>query len=393
MIVNETCFCEVCGNSDLVPVLELGNHPLCGDLIPIGSKKLCDEYPIEIYFCKNCITAHQKYPVSKEKLFHYDYQYRARMTPSVLLGMEKLVERLSNSIGSLSGKKILDIGCNDGSLLDFFSEKGAITVGVEPTVAASDSKHKTINAFFENSTAKSLLKEFGKFDIITFTNVFAHIEDLNALLKNVKILLGDDSMLIIENHYLGAILEKNQFDTFYHEHPRTYSLKSFGFIAEKLSLQVSNVEFLERYGGNIRVTMTNQKKTTISVDETLFGDGFFKMKEDLNTWRSEMKAKINFLNSRHGPIPAKAFPGRAAILVKMLDLTEENISCVYEITGSKKIGFYVPGTRIPIKPEKELFGLSTKPKVILNFAWHIPIDVVKNLRANGVTSEIIHVKT
>ena len=71
-----------------------------------------------------------------------------------------------------------------------------------------------------------------KIDLICFTNVFAHIENLNELLKNLKALINKDTVLIIENHYLGSILKKNQFDTFYHEHPRTYSLKSFSFIAK-----------------------------------------------------------------------------------------------------------------------------------------------------------------
>ena len=385
--------CEVCGNSNLVKVIDLGLHPLCGDLIKIGRHDICEEYPIEILFCPTCITAHNKYQVPKEKLFHFDYQYRARMTPSVLSGMKGLVDSVADQMGSLVDKKVLDIGCNDGSLLNYFADKGAKTVGVEPTSAALDSKHRTFNSFFDKLTAETLLKEFGSFDVITFTNVFAHIEDLSGLLENLRPLLNEKSAIIIENHYLGEIINKFQFDTFYHEHPRTYSLRSFEFIAQKLGRNVSNCEFISRYGGNIRVTISDKKAITSLAEEASFEKGFKALRDDVVSWRDDMKRKIEKLNKQFGPIVGKAFPGRAAILVKLLGLTDEHLSCVYEITGSKKTGFYVPGTRIPIKPEKELFELKNQPEYILNLAWHIPKEVRDNLNQNGILSKVLDIKS
>ena len=89
---------------------------------------------------------------------------------------------------------------------------------------------------------------------------------------------------------------------------------------------------------------------------------------------------------------AKAFPGRAAILIKLLELNESHISAVYEIKGSMKVGHYVPGTRIPIKPEAELYELNNQEKPILNLAWHIPGEVRANLTLNGYRGEVIDIK-
>src|SRR6056300_1966804 len=134
----EISYCEVCGNENLVEVLDLGDHPLCDDLLPIGSKEECVEYPIQILYCSNCYTAHQRFQVDKRSLFTNQYHYRARMTGSVLTGMSDLVENCQRRFGDLRGKKVLDVGCNDGSLLNFFRLKGCRTFGVEPTDAAKD---------------------------------------------------------------------------------------------------------------------------------------------------------------------------------------------------------------------------------------------------------------
>ena len=385
--------CEVCENKQLKKVLDLGNHPLCDDLIPIEDKSTCKEYLIEILFCEECLTAHQIYQIPKQTLFTKNYHYRARMTGSVLSGMADFVEGCENRFGSLYGKVVLDIGCNDGSLLDFFKIKGCKTVGIEPTGAALESKHPTINEYFDKRSAYQVLSLTGKPDLIVFTNVFAHIEDLQSLINNLKILSQDNTKIVIENHYLGAVFNGGQFDTFYHEHPRTYSFRSFEFIAQSLEVNVLDAEFVSRYGGNIRVYLGVGDKKQLDIDESHFSSAFIKMSTDMLKWITETKVMIDDHVSKHGLMRAKAFPGRAAILIKLLGLNENHISAVYEIKGSIKVGHYVPGTRIPILPEVELYAKKDLKKPILNLAWHLPSEVRANLLANGYTGHVIDIKT
>ena len=385
--------CEVCENEQLKKVLDLGNHPLCDDLIPMEEESSCEEFPIEILFCEKCLTAHQIYQIPKQTLFTKNYHYRARMTGSVLSGMANLVEGCENRFGSLHGKVVLDIGCNDGSLLDFFKIKGCKTVGIEPTGAALESKHPTINEYFDKRSAYQVLSLTGKPDLIVFTNVFAHIEDLQSLINNLKILSQDNTKIVIENHYLGAVFNGGQFDTFYHEHPRTYSFRSFEFIAQSLEVNVLDAEFVSRYGGNIRVYLGVGDKKQLDIDESHFSSAFIKMSTDMLKWITETKVMIDDHVSKHGLMRAKAFPGRAAILIKLLGLNENHISAVYEIKGSIKVGHYVPGTRIPILPEVELYAKKDLKKPILNLAWHLPSEVRANLLVNGYTGHVIDIKT
>lgn len=393
--LNQITSCEVCGNSELYPVLDLGLHPMCDDLVAVESNRVCNEYPIEILFCKQCNTAHQKYQVPKRELFPIEYHYRSRFTADVLNGMKALVTSCKEVYGTLSGKKVLDIGCNDGSLLDFFKAEGAITFGIEPTGAfkdAADKSHIVFNEYFSPLIAEKFVALHGKPDFITFTNVFAHIENLQEVIDALKHLVSNTTKIVIENHYLGAVLDRNQFDTFYHEHPRTYSYTSFEFIAKKLNISVEHLEFPSRYGGNIQVFLGNGPKNinheTIQATEQQFYQRFQKLAHFVENWKRDKGLEIDTLVKEHGTLKAKAFPGRSAILVKLLGLDSSKISAVYEKPGSLKIGHYLPGTRIPIHSDDELFA-ENMGKPIINLAWHISAEISIYLRNKGYKGKIV----
>ena len=252
--------------------------------------------------------------------------------------------------------------------------------------------HITYNNFLSNELAELIVKEHGNPDVITFTNVFAHIENLSEVLSSLKILMKKDTMIVIENHYLGAVLERAQFDTFYHEHPRTYSLNSFRYISKSLGLNMQDVQFVSRYGGNIRAYLGHEKEVSTNINEGDFVQLFNTMNKNLLSWKTEILALINSLVDKYGPLTAKAFPGRAAIIIEYLGLNESHLSAVYEITGSKKVGYYVPGTKIPILPEAELFSKKNLPDIIINLAWHIPAEVNANLCAHGFNGKMINIK-
>ncbi len=374
---------------------------MCDDLVKIGDTRTCREFPIEIFLCMNCLTAHQRFQIPKQELFPSDYHYRARFTADVLNGMASLVDRCEELFGDLAGKKVLDVGCNDGSLLDFFRGKGAVTLGIEPTGAQMDAQnkeHKAYRAFFDADIVDRVLAESGKPDFVTFTNVFAHIEDLRQVISALKMLVGTNTVVVIENHYLGAVLDGNQFDTFYHEHLRTYSYRSFTHIAKSLGIDILHVEFPERYGGNIRVFMGNQRDNVsdtkffdVSEQESRIPERFVSLAGRVETWKHRKAEQIDHFVRQYGKLPAKAFPGRAAILIKLLGLTEESIESVYEKPGSLKIGYYVPGTRIPIVSDELLFCNPRNNQLLLNLAWHISSEINRYLTDNEYTGTVIDI--
>jgi len=397
--LHEIDHCEVCGGPRPPSVLDLGPHPMCDDLVPVGDARVCREYPIEILYCSTCRTAHQRFQVPKRELFPITYHYRARFTADVLNGMRGLVDSVEQRFGPLAGKKVLDIGCNDGSLLDFFRERGALTFGIEPTGACADAAakgHTTTNDYLSPDVAGAFVARHGQPDFVTFTNVFAHIENLAEVFESLRTLCGPATRIVIENHFLGAVLDGRQFDTFYHEHPRTYSYTSFSFMARALGMTIQHAEFPARYGGNIRVVLGQGTgapfdDSQIVARETGYAAAMSRLGAEVAEWRAKKSARIRELVKRHGPLRAKAFPGRAAILVKLLNLDVADVAVVYEKPGSLKIGHYLPGTRIPIRSDDDLFAEKDLTPPILNLAWHIPKEIHGYLQRAGYRGEIVDI--
>ena len=385
--------CEVCDVGELVPFLDLGSQPLPDDLVPFGSMDRPAAYPLKLAACPHCITVHQQEQVAKHLLFPKSYHYRAAMTQDVLAGMHELAERAREIMGDLSGKQVLDVGCNDGSLLAIFREMGARTAGIEPTGAASDAETRAdlvINRFFDANAVEDYLSACPPPDLITFTNVFAHIEDLNELLANLSRLMKHETKLIIENHYLGAVVDRLQFDTFYHEHPRTYSQRSFAFIARKLGRAIESVEFPPRYNGNVRVVIGEGPPGIASKrDESHFLASLLTMREHIDRSRVRTLKMLEDLVHAHGPLPAKAFPARASILLHTFGIDERLIDAVYERSGSPKIGHFIPGTSIPILDEAVFFRERMESPVMINLAWHIQAEIEHFMRTQGYSGEIL----
>jgi hypothetical protein len=390
--------CQVCGEPLPAPVLDLGLQPMCDDLIPIGDVRHCTAYPIQISLCPACLTAHQSFNIRKEVLFPSKYHYRPRFTQDVLDGMKQLVTQCEEEFGSVRGKLVCDIGCNDGSLLNFFRDQGAITCGIEPTGAALEARetgHHVENLYFDRISAQQLIAAKGRPDVITFTNVFAHIQDLDETIEALKVLVKAGTVVVIENHYLGTVLATNQFDTFYHEHPRTYSFKSFERIALRLGGELLSTSFPKRYGGNIRVCIGGFGRAEArpyarleTADESQFPAQLEQSQAFVEKWQHETVQKIQELKSMGITMHGKSFPGRAAILVTLLELNVDIMPVVYEKPGSLKIGHYLPGTRIEIQSDELWITGKSNPDAMLIWGWHIAPEIAGYMRKNGYRGRI-----
>ena len=384
-------YCQICGSKKIKSVLNLGHQPLADDLKDTRSNKVGTIFfPIIIGFCKECILLQNNYIVDDKSLYSKNYHYRPGITKDVVSNFGTMSQKLIKLYNLNSKHIVADIGCNDGSLLKQFRKLGIKkTIGIEPTdtIRFAKPEIKTVQDFMNVSSSKKALKFYGKTDLITTTNVFAHTNNLKSFILGVKKLIKKDGIFVIENHYLGAILKKKQFDSFYHEHLRTYSLTSLIKLMKYYGFKIVNAYTTERYGGNIQAHFTlgnfkksqnvkfilnKEKKNKLNKEKT-----YKKLKKDIEIIDNKIS---NFINkNKHKKIVAKAFPARASILVHRFTSIKNNISFVAEQPSSLKLNKYVPGTNIKIISSEKF--KTFKPDIMIVLAWHLFDTIHKKWKA------------
>jgi len=391
--------CQISGVQDLKTVLSLGYLPPVNKLNKINSSLREDVfYPAELMFSPSSKLIQLSTIVDKEILFPKEYPYTSSTTKVLRENFEELYKECRKIISISSKDLIIDVGSNDGNLLNNFKKHHKV-LGITPEKIGKIAIKKGINTlikYFNKDTANLVLKKFGRAKIVTATNVFAHIEDVNSLMKNLLQVLINDGIFISESHYLVSLIETNQYDTIYHEHLRYYSLTSLKYLFNKYDMEIIHAKKINTHGGSIRVYAARKKRFEIhkSVTKILnFEKKFLNWKTFINFKKNVVQSKLNLysilkkLKNKNKKIYGIGAPSRASTLINYVGLDENIIDCVLEIEGSYKIGSYIPGKKIPILSEKKLYN--DPPDFVILFSWHIASELKFNLRKKGFKGKFI----
>ena len=391
--------CQISGSKDLKSVLSLGYLPPVNKLKKINSLLLEDTfYPADLMFSPKSKLLQLSTIVDKEILFPKEYPYTSSTTKILRENFKELYKDCKKIVNFSSKDLVVDIGSNDGNLLNNFKNHHRV-LGITPEKIGKLAIKRGINTlirYFDQPTSKLVLKKFGKAKIITATNVFAHIENVNMLMKNILNILKEDGVFISESHYLVSLIKTNQYDTIYHEHLRYYSLLSLKYLFQKYGLEIIHAKKINTHGGSIRVyaSRKNKFKINTSVKKILnFEKKFINWKTFHNFKKNVVSSKLKLysilkqLKDKGNKIYGIGAPSRASTLINYVGLDENIIDCVLEIEGSYKIGNYIPGKKIPILSEKKLY--KDPPDFVVLFSWHISKELKFNLRKKGYKGKFI----
>ena len=391
--------CQISGSNDLKSIMFLGYLPPPTEMKKIHSK-IEEEtfYPADLVYSPTSKLVQLNTIVNKKILFSKDYAYTSSTTKILRENFQELYNDCNKIVKISSSDLVIDIGSNDGNLLGNFKNHHRV-LGITPEKIGKIAIRKgipTLIRYFDKPTAKLVLKKYGKAKIITATNVFAHIENVSELMKNILKILQKDGVFISESHYLVSLIKTNQYDTIYHEHLRYYSLSSLKYLFDKYGLKIIHAKKINTHGGSIRVYATRSRKFKINknVKKILNLEKKYLNWKTFNNFRKNVfKSKINLysilkkIKNKNKKICGIGAPARASTLINYIGLDENIIDYVLEIEGSKKIGNYIPGTKIPILSEKKLF--IDQPDFAILFSWHIAFELKTKLRKRGFKGKFI----
>ncbi len=391
--------CQISGANDLKSIVFLGYLPPPTEMKKINSK-IEEEtfYPADLMYSPSSKLAQLNTIVNKEILFSKNYAYTSSTTKILRENFKELYADCKKIIKLNSNDLVIDIGSNDGNLLSNFKNNHKV-LGITPEKMGKIAIKRgipTLLKYFNKTTSNFVLKKYGKAKIITATNVFAHIENVDQLMKNILKILDKNGIFISESHYLVSLIKDNQFDTIYHEHLRYYSLSSLKYLFDKYGLKIIRTKKINTHGGSIRVFATKSKKYKINknVKKILNSEKKYLNLKTFDKFRKNVfRSKINLysilknIKNRNKKICGIGAPARASTLINYIGLDENIVDYVLEIEGSKKIGNYIPGTKIPILSEKKLF--TDQPDFAILFSWHLTAGLKRKLRQKGYKGKFI----
>lgn len=384
--------CRMCRGTDLYRFLDLGFTPPADQFRrPDQLRESETHYPLQVYMCNTCGLAQLIYVVSPEILYRNDYPYESSTTKTGQAHWAAFAADVVTTFGLGASDLVVDIGSNVGVLLEKFKNNGVRVQGVDPAanivMLARERGIDTRCDFFNAETVEAILAEKGRASVVTGTNVFAHIDDLPALMTNVRRLLEPRGIFIFEAPYFANLVKHTEYDTIYHEHLSYLSVKPLkGFFAQ-FGMEVFDIKEVDIHGGSFRVfvSATGTRPVTEAVARllrqeeatALHGRGTLDaFAERVRQNREDLTWLLHSLHREGKRIVGVSAPAKGMTLLNYCRIGPNWLDAVSE-KARLKIGRFTPGTHIPVVGDEYL--LEKQPDYALLLAWNFADEIMNNL--------------
>ena len=385
--------CRFCGTPLHQTVVDLGLSPLCQNRVtPEQVDRHEIFYPLKAMLCEACWLVQVHAHVSGEEIFSH-YAYFSSFSDSWLRHCREYVQMITAKLRLGSKSQVIEIASNDGYLLQYFVEQGIPALGIEPAAnvaeAARQKGVESITKFFGTQTARELVDQGLRPDLLLGNNVLAHVPDLNDFVAGLKLLLKDDGVITFEFPHLMRLIEENQFDTIYQEHYCYFSLLAIQKIFQAHGLTVFDVETLSTHGGSLRIYARHSEDESKPISESVgrlheleIEKGYARL--DAYTDFAERVAEtkrqlLSFLieAKREGKsIVGYGVPGKGNTLLNYCGIRTDFLDYTVDRNLMKQNTF-LPGSRIPVfAPEKIA---ETRPDYVLILPWNLKQEIMDQL--------------
>jgi NDP-4-keto-2,6-dideoxyhexose 3-C-methyltransferase len=385
-MVRRSTRCRICGNEELVAILDLGQQALTG-IFPKRRDQAVAAGPLKLVKCAGrdtavCGLVQLAHSYDPSEMYGADYGYRSGINASMVRHLADKVARICTTAPLHPGDLVIDIGSNDGTTLAAYPANRYDLLGVDPTGAKFRDFYpphvQLIAEFFARETVRARLGA-RRARVVTSFSMFYDLERPGEFVREVLDILEDDGIWVLEQSYLPTMLETNGYDTVCHEHLEYYSLAQIKWMADRAGAKIVDVEFNNVNGGSFSVTIARagapqpemaELPALLAQERSAGLDGLAPYQAFAErVARSRQNLREFFDRARHGgsTVAGLGASTKGNVLLQYCNATEADISCIGEVNPDK-FGAFTPGTLIPIVPEVEL--LARKPDYLLVLPWH-----------------------
>jgi SAM-dependent methyltransferase len=381
--------CIVCGSGEVEAVLDLGETALANKFLTreeLGRPE--PRFPLVVGFCHACGHVQLTEHVSPSAMFE-DYLYVSSASDTLKDHLWDLSDVVVERQRLGKDDLVIDVGCNDGTLLKGFRRHGVRTLGVDPArnlaeLYADPDIHR-YTGFFDSASAAELRERFGPAAVVTATNTFPHVPALQDFVAGLDTVLGRGGVFTLEAHYLGDLLDQVAFDTVYHEHVSYWALGPMTRLFEDAGMRVVQVERLPLHHGQLRafVQRAGEGEVNPSV-ETLLAEERERGLDRVETYRAfaertrrlkeDLQTKLRELRSSGNRIVGYGAPAKGNTLLGFLQLGPEELEYIADRSPLKQ-GLYTPGTHIPVVEPERL--VADQPEYVVLLAWNFADEIIE----------------
>ncbi len=386
--------CRFCQNKLTHQFVDLGFSPPSNSFLKLEQLNQPEAfYPLKIMVCEKCYLVQIDEFASHEDIFNSDYVYFSSFSKSWLNHAKKYTEMMIERFSFDEKSQVIEIASNDGYLLQYFQQKGISVLGIEPTSnTAAVAKEKGIDSivdFFGVRLATKLSEQGTKADLLLGNNVLAHVPDIRDFVGGLKILLNRNGIITFEFPHLMQMIDKNQFDTIYHEHFSYLSLTTVRQIFNEFGLDIFDVEELPTHGGSLRIFGKHMENKSISnfnsVEAMMEKEnqfGLTKTETYQNYQEASEKVKNDFLlfllnaKNQRKKVVAYGAAAKGVTLLNFCGVRKDLIHFVVDASPHKQSKF-LPGIHIPVVNEDEI--RNSKPDYVVILPWNLKDEISAQL--------------
>ena len=379
--------CRLCEHTDLSLVLELKPTPPANQFTstPGVEQPLI---PLDLVRCNNCQHIQLRHVVSPEVLFK-DYVYVSGTSAVFRQHFRDYANDIVNSFDLTGNDLVVDIGSNDGTLLGYFKEKNIKILGIDPAKDIAEQANakgiETINDFFSEDLAKQITSKYGYAKVIAANNAFAHIDDIQSVIRGVKCLLSDNGIFVFEVSYLLDVVKNNLFDTIYHEHLDYHAVSPLKKFFERHGLRFFKATRVGTHGGSLRGFVCHSDSNIpdedsvemlmqIESEEKIFLDETYKsISERISSIGARLRRDL--LEAKKNGLKVAGFgaPAKATTLMYHFEISPDLVDYIVDDSPWKQ-GLYTPGLHIPVVDSSVLY--KSPPDYIVVLAWNFAKPII-----------------